>query len=430
MTFNRRAFLSTTGTGILVAGAGAAAWPGLAFGNIPGERRLVLIVLRGALDGLHAVVPYGDPAYAGARGALALALNGEGTQAGGASKPLHRLSEGFALHSELGFIARLFARREAQVFHAVATAYRERSHFDGQNILETGSLTAYALRDGWLNRALASLPAGTPPALALAQAVPAVLLGGAEVTSYAPSRLPIPAEDTFSRIARLYEHDPQLRRLWAQAMGAREMAQDAGLAAAGRVGGNAGAPQAGTGAAAAVGSLGGAAGVGGAAREAAATAARFLAQPNGPRVAVLEIDGWDTHAQQMPRLNNLLGQLDRSVEALATGLGTRWSDTAVLVVTEFGRTVRPNGTGGTDHGTGAAAFLLGGAIAGGRVQTDWPGLASDQLHEGRDLRPTLDLRRVIKAVLHDHLGVARAVLDRSVFPDSAAVTPLDGLFRA
>jgi uncharacterized protein (DUF1501 family) len=431
----RRAFLSRAGRGASLAlGSGALALPGLALADRAGDRRFVLILLRGALDGLHALVPHGDPAYAGARRDLALSLGGESligsaaaqaaaaapvapvssaapaaaaapVPAAAAPRPLHRLDDLFALHGELGFLAGLHARGEAIALHAVAGPYRERSHFDAQNILETGALAAYALRDGWLNRALSGRGGPPLPALALSQAVPTVLQGAVAVASYAPSRLPAPPEDTFARIARLYQGDEQLRLLWSQALGARGMAQEAGMAS--------GATRPGTQFA-----------------ETAATAARFLAQPQGPRIAVLESDGWDTHAQQAGRLSGLLRQLDRALESLALGLGAAWSQTAVLVVTEFGRTVSPNGTGGTDHGTGGAAFLAGGAVAGGRVLADWPGLAPAQLHQGRDLRPTLDLRALLKGVLHDHLQVPARELDQRVFPDSLSVVRLQGLFRA
>ena len=158
--------------------------------------------------------------------------------------------------------------------------------------------------------------------------------------------------------------------------------------------------------------------------------AEFLVRPDGPRVAVFETTGWDTHANQAMRLGRLLKGLDDGLASLRQELGAHWANTVVLVLTEFGRSAAFNGTGGTDHGTGAAAFLLGGAVAGGRVHADWPGLAASALHQGRDLRPTLDLRAVMKGVLADHLGVPAGALDRDVFPDSSAVRPLRDLMRA
>lgn len=387
---------------LLLHAGSTALWsllPGVALARAGGERRLVVIVLRGALDGLHVVVPAADRDYQAARRELALAPDGDGR----AQAPLRRLDDTFWLHGEMPWLAAAYARREAAFAHAVASPYRERSHFDAQNVLETGGLAAHQLRDGWLNRALAALP---PPvegrAIALSQALPPLLQGAAPATSYAPTRLPEVGDDTLSRVARLYADDPQLAGLWGQALHARGLVADASMAGAG--GSRSGAPV-----------------------ETATLAARFLAQPDGPRVAVLEHGGWDTHAQQAPRLAALLRQLDRSLEALAAGLGDAWRDTAVLAISEFGRTVRTNGTGGTDHGTGGLAMLVGGAVRGGRVVADWPGLAPGALHEGRDLRPTTDLRAVIKGVLADHLGVERAALDSRVFPNSERVAALPGL---
>jgi uncharacterized protein (DUF1501 family) len=162
----------------------------------------------------------------------------------------------------------------------------------------------------------------------------------------------------------------------------------------------------------------------------ASAAARFLASPDGPRIAVLDAGGWDTHANQGAAQGPLalrLRGLDAGLQMLKTELGTHWRETTVLVVTEFGRTVAVNGTRGTDHGTAGCAFVAGGAVAGGRIVADWPGLAARDLHEGRDLRATTDLRSLFKAVLHERFGVAEAALARSVFPASDSVEPLEAL---
>ena len=161
----------------------------------------------------------------------------------------------------------------------------------------------------------------------------------------------------------------------------------------------------------------------------AAMAAKLLAAPTGPRVAALELGGWDTHADQMRRLAGPLGQLDAGLAALKAGLGDVWGRTAVLVVTEFGRTVHVNGTGGTDHGTGTVAFVAGGRVAGGRVLANWPGLGGGNLLEGRDLQPTTDLRSVAKGLLIAQLGLPPGAM-AAVFPDSAGAAPLMGLLRA
>jgi uncharacterized protein (DUF1501 family) len=359
------------------------------------------VILRGGLDGLAAVPPYGEPAYAQLRGPLALAAPGA---EGGALD----LDGTFGLHPSLSNLHAIYRAREALVLHAAATPYRERSHFDAQNVLEAGSVTPNASSSGWLNRALATLDAGgeAPGAVAVADSVPLVLRGELAVTSWAPSRLPESDDDTLARVRRLYEAaDPALAESLNGALAAREIAGDAGDGNMGGRGGQAVAPL-------------------------ASAAARFLRSPAGPRVAVLDVGGWDTHANQGAAQGALalrLRGLDAGLQLLKTDLGEHWRNTSVLVVTEFGRTVAANGTRGTDHGTAGCAFLVGGAVAGGRVVGDWPGLAQRDLHEGRDLRATTDLRALCKSVLHERFGVGEAALARTVFPDSDAVEPLDGV---
>jgi uncharacterized protein (DUF1501 family) len=164
--------------------------------------------------------------------------------------------------------------------------------------------------------------------------------------------------------------------------------------------------------------------------ESAGTAARFLARPDGPRVGALAFDGWDTHAAEGAtngRLAVLLGALDGAIAAIESEMKEAWRETVVAVVTEFGRTARINGTDGTDHGTATVAILVGGALKGGRVVADWPGLRDADLHDKRDLKPTTDLRAVLKGLLRDHVRVDEAVLASRVFPDSMAVKPMAGL---
>jgi uncharacterized protein (DUF1501 family) len=164
--------------------------------------------------------------------------------------------------------------------------------------------------------------------------------------------------------------------------------------------------------------------------EVAGTAAKFLAQPDGPRVGALALDGWDTHYNEgiaQGRLSQLLGALDDALGAIQTNMGPAWHDTVVVLVTEFGRTAHINGTDGTDHGTATVAFLAGGALKGGRVIADWPGLKEADLYEKRDLKPTTDLRAVLKGLLKDHLRADDRVLAENVFPGSADVKPMTGL---
>lgn len=363
-----------------------------------GEQRFVLVLLRGALDGLAAAPPLGDPDYARLRGALAMPE----------SAPL-RLDDLFSLHPALGFLGEQWQQQHLTLLHAVATPYRERSHFDAQDVLESGFTRPMASQSGWLNRALAGLPktpgrAPLQPGVALGAGVPLVMRGATEVASWSPSRLLQVEDDTWQRLSDLYAGDALLSRRLADAMAAQQLAN--GMEMDGAKGG-AGAQLAQT----------------------ARTAAGFLLSEAGPRVAVLETTGWDTHANQgrdQGALASRLGALDAGLRALQLGLGSAWEQTVVLVATEFGRTVAVNGTGGTDHGTGAAAFLVGGAVRG-RVVADWPGLTAAALREGRDLAPTLDLRVVVKSVLRDHLGIDARYLGREVFPDSRQLPWIDGL---
>ena len=394
-----------------LGGCGAVALTALAprltlAGNAAaGAGRFVFVIQRGAADGLDTVVPYADPGYARLRGALAI-------DAGAA----HRLDGSFALHPALIECARLYAAGQLLPVHAVATAYRERSHFDGQDVLEGGGTRAHERADGWLNRLLGLLPeagagrrGGAPAAVALAPTIPLALRGANEVASYAPSSLPQASDDLLLRIAELYRDDAQLQPLWDSALGARAMAGAAHGRGEPMRGDQARGPQD----AATLGRL----------------AATFLDAPQGARIAMIETGGWDTHSAQAPRLSAQLRALDTLLAALRDGLGARWRDTTVLVATEFGRSAAANGTGGTDHGTGAAALLAGGAVAGGRVAGDWPGIARAQLNDGRDLRATTDMRALFKGVLRDHLGIPAAALAGMVFPGSVAVDPMAGLVR-
>ena len=381
--FSRRSFIAAGGA----AGALASlALPKMAFARANTQRRLVFIIQRGAADGLSIVAPTGDPSFAGIRGDFAQ------ESAGGA-----KLDSFFTLHPALAETANLYAAKQALFVHAVASPYRDRSHFDGQNVLETGGSAAYRLKDGWLNRLLGLVPADEARALALSSTVPMALRGRHEVSSYANSQLPSPSDDLLARVAALYQGDQQLHELWSAAMDTRMKAGGTMQAGGGQKG-------------AATGAL----------------AAKMLLG-DGARIAMIETNGWDTHSGQRGRLNAQLRDLDQTLSALKTGLGTEWANTLVIVATEFGRTARPNGTGGTDHGQASVSMLLGGAVAGGKVIADWPGLTQASLYEGRDLKPTTDLRSVMKGILQDHLRVDDHILAKDVFPGSQAISPLAGL---
>jgi len=425
----RREFL-TAGA---LAASGAFLSSQVTFAGVANGRkpRLVFVILRGALDGLAAVPACGDPRYAELRGDLALGRPGS---AGGAL-PLDGF---FALHPSLSFMQQSYAARELIVFHAVASPYRDRSHFDGQNVLETGYPQPHAIETGWLNRALAAMPTAVAAekerGISIAPTAPLVMRGPAAVTSWSPSRLAPLDDDTLQRISDLYSHDPVLGQKLAEALAAEAIADRRTAGGTSVMGG--GEASADADADAAAGNarplLAKRGRPGAQYSEVVAAAARFLRQEDGPQVAVFDTTGWDTHFNEggaKGQLAQRLTALDDALGALKRGLGPAWNDTAVLLATEFGRTVAENGTRGTDHGTATAAYLLGGAVNGGRVVADWPGLAAQKQYQGRDLKSTLDLRAVMKGLLAEHLEVPRRALESSVFPDSTQARPLEGLLR-
>jgi uncharacterized protein (DUF1501 family) len=301
---------------------------------------------------------------------------------------------------------------ELAILHACASPYRERSHFDAQDVLESGGQRVFEVSDGWLNRALAALPPGVRgEGLAIANTIPLVLRGSAPTSSWAPSVAPAASADTLARLVDLYADDQMLAPILAQAIETDALAGDQNMAGAASRRGRTGPA---------------------AYRPLAEAAARLMIAPNGPTAAVLSFDGWDTHANQggaTGQLATKLAGLDAALRTLKDGLGPVWSKTAVVIATEFGRTVAENGTGGTDHGTGGAAFVLGGAVQGGRMLGDWPGLARSALFEKRDLAPVNDVRELFMAVLSQHWGLERGVLTSQVFPGAPPLARHAGLIR-
>ena len=375
------------------------------------DPRFLAIILRGALDGLAAVAPVGDPDWAALRGDNALTLAGK--------TPALKLDDFFALNPAMPNLHRMFMANEAIIVHACATPYRERSHFDGQDVLESGLTKPTVSESGWLNRALAGLaPAGRvnptgSKAFAVGPVTPLVVRGPAPVLPWSPQRILPASEDTVTRLLDLYRHsDPKF---------AAVLEGHARLAALEHAGDMEPKP--------------GGAGPGPAQvrayfAEVAGTAAKFLARSDGPRVGALALDGWDTHYNEgiaNGRLSQLLGALDGALAAVEANMGPAWHETVVALVTEFGRTARINGTEGTDHGTATVALLAGGTLKGGRVIADWPGLKSADLLENRDLKATTDLRAVLKGLLRDHLRADERALAQDVFPGSDAVKPIAGL---
>jgi uncharacterized protein (DUF1501 family) len=377
------------------------------------DPRFLTIILRGALDGLATVAPVGDADWLALRGDNALTLDGKTAAL--------KLDDFFALNPAMPNLHRMFQENEAVIIHASATPYRERSHFDGQDLLESGLPKPGPSESGWLNRALAGLaPAGRvnprgSRLFAIGPVTPLVVRGPAPVLSWSPQRVMPASEDTVQRLLALYrdcdakfagvlEDNSRLGAL--QQSGS--MAQKLGP----------------------VGPAQGPAQVRAYFAEAAGTAAKFLAQADGPRIGALALDGWDTHFNEgiaQGRLSQLLGALDEALAAIKSNMGTVWRETVVALATEFGRTAHINGTDGTDHGTATVALLIGGALKGGRVIADWPGLKPADLYQNRDLKPTTDLRAVLKGVLRDHLRADERVLARTVFPGSEAIKPMAGL---
>jgi uncharacterized protein (DUF1501 family) len=381
------------------------------------DPRFLTIVLRGALDGLAAVAPVGDPDWVKLRGDSALRLDG--------ATPALPLDGFFALNPAMPNLHRLYKAGQAIVVHAVATPYRERSHFDGQDVLESGLARPGRADTGWLNRALVKLEpddrvrTGTNGGrtFAVGPITPLVVRGPAPVLSWVPPRLPPVSDDTTARLLDLYRHtDPALARVLEDRIGLSSLAPAGSDRKPGEMG-----------PAIQVGNINQ---VRSYFAEAAGAAAKFLANSEGPRVGALALDGWDTHVNEglvNGRLAQLLGALDAALGAVEINMGAAWDETVVTLITEFGRTARINGTAGTDHGTATVALLLGGALRGGRVVADWPGVNEADLYEKRDLKATTDLRAVLKGLLRDHLRVDGRVLTADIFPGSDAVAPMTGL---
>jgi uncharacterized protein (DUF1501 family) len=373
------------------------------------DPRFLTIILRGALDGLATVAPVGDPDWLALRGDNALTLQGK--------TPALKLDDFFALNPSMPNLHRMFEAKEAIIVHASATPYRERSHFDGQDLLESGLPKPGASESGWLNRALAGLsPAGPvnprgSKLFAVGPVTPLVVRGPAPVLSWSPQRVLPASEDTVQRLLALYrECDAKLAAVLDDNSKLTAIEQAGGMA---QKPGGAGPAQ-----------------VRAYFAEAAGTAAKFLAQSDGPRIGAVALDGWDTHFNEgiaQGRLSQLLGALDEALAAIKSNMGSAWRETVVALATEFGRTAHINGTDGTDHGTATVALLVGGALKGGRVIADWPGLKSADLYQNRDLKPTTDLRAVLKGVLRDHFRVDERALAQAVFPGSETVKPMPGL---
>lgn len=393
---SRRNFLSGMCSTAALAVA-STLYPGLSFAAARTDRRLVMVILRGGMDGMAALIPYGDAHYRSLRGDLTIE-----------DSALIKVDPFFALHPSLSPFADLYKANEMIAIPASATPYRARSHFDAQNVLELGSIKPHGLSDGWLNRLVGVIDAKDESlGLAVGQSVPQILRGDASVGSWAPSVLPDVGDDYISLIQKVYQHDKIFASSFEKALAVQDMTMDSMDGNEAKLTRKSRSPQA--------------------FLTMAQMAGKMLEQSSGPRIATLELGGWDTHANQGAeggRMANNLSLFARGISAMKEEMKGSWNKTVVVAVSEFGRTARANGDRGTDHGTAGTMFLFGGGLKGGRVYHRWPGLASSELYENRDVRPTIDVRGVMKGVMMDHYGLSETILSSTIYPKSTQVIPL------
>ena len=376
----RRKFL-LTGAALGCSAAASPLLTPIAFAQAPWENRLVVIILRGAMDGLDVVQPLGDRDYAGLRPSLA------GNNA-------TDLDGFYALNTGLSPLLPLWQAEQLGFIHAVSTPYRDkRSHFDGQDILEAGTpgLTAEGSRDGWLNRMLQTVPGLTAEtAYAIGREQMLILTGAAPAARWSPDARMQLSPEARQLLMLVQQDDPLFRAATEDAvMIVDDLAAEADSDMAETT-----------------------------LRGDHVKLAQFAASRlrGETRIASFSLSGWDTHSRQGPNLARALARLSDTLLTLQAGLGPVWGQTAVLCMTEFGRTARENGTAGTDHGTGGAMLLAGGAVRGGRVLGDWPGLGESDLYAGRDLMPTRDVRAHAGWVMRGLFGLDAGVIERAVFP--------------
>jgi uncharacterized protein (DUF1501 family) len=385
-SISRRHFLG----GVSAAGL-LSTLPGLSFAASVNDKKLVVLLLRGGMDGLHLLSPYADPAYAKLRGALAAELD----------KP-HKLDGNFALHPAMSFGSDLFTKKQLLPIVAIAPPYRQRSHFDAQDCLENGSNSPDGASDGWLNRCISVMP--NRDALAIATVMPLMLRGKAEASTWSP---PLPSQidsQLIERLAPLYAADPALAESYRMAI---EMPDGSSKGSAMRGSGSSNRLV-----------------------QNMRQAATFMSAANGPSIAFVEDSGWDTHVNEATQLQRKFTELDAALKAFHQNATALWNDTVVIIMTEFGRTAAVNGNAGTDHGTGSVMLLAGGAVQGGKIAGQFAGLSAADLNEGRDVRATTDTRAVLKGVLAQHLKISESVLETRVFPDSRNVKLAESLISS
>ncbi len=380
--------------------------PGLSFANANTDMRLAVIILRGGMDGLATAIPYGDPNYQSIRGRMAAETDG-----------LMRMNDMFGLNPILDQFQNMYNKDELLVLHAIASPYRDRSHFDAQNILEIGGTKPHEMKSGWLNRLAAAIDnKNNRLGISIGAGMPLIMQGQQPVGSWAPSTLPEASENYFMLAQKIYSKDAALSKALNEGLAIEEQAnmlfhdkKDRDMTRKSVSRNNFPILAEATG--------------------------KFLGDLNGPKLAVVEMGGWDTHIDGVDgrttggQVTLNLTRFNEGIELLREGLGDTWKKTVVVTMTEFGRTVKPNGSGGTDHGTASAAFVFGGAVKGGRVITNWPGIGEKDLYEGRDLKPTLDLRAMMKGIIYDMYGLPDAALNADIFPGSQNVERIKGLVK-
>jgi uncharacterized protein (DUF1501 family) len=406
----RRNFLHTAAAGLLLP-LGTHAW---AYRNAEADteaRKLIVIMLRGAVDGLSVVAPYADANYAQQRPQIALAK--PGTENG-----VFDLDGYFGLHPALSDLQELWRAKKLGFVQASGSPDTTRSHFDAQDYLESGTPGKKNTADGWMNRALAALPgAGSPTrAISIGSVMPRILSGNAAVTNLAQgaagtkaNALDKPAVG--SAFAQLYAGNAKYAEAFAESKATHQEMMSAAMSD----------PQADGGAPLPNGFP-----------DDAARLARLMRNDPKIQFAFMALGGWDTHANQgaaTGQLANRLRPLGQGLATLCQRLDTLFDDTCIVVMSEFGRTFRQNGNGGTDHGHGNVMWLLGGQVAGGKVHGNWPGVGTTQLYEGRDLAVTTDFRQVLSQVCTHHLALADTQLEK-IFPAMPASTQSLKLFAA
>ncbi len=391
LLLSRRAMLGVT-VGLFTS----ALLPREGFAAAGTDPRVLIIILRGGMDGMDAFVPYGDPNYAWRRKHLVLDK----------SQLIDIGDPDFAFHPNLPKIAGLYKAGQAAVVPATCIPLRTRSHFDCQDNLENGMPAPgnkpVISSSGWLNRVLQALPTTSPirvgGGISINEA-PLILRGTAPTLGWSLNWLPPPDPATVESLRQVYAKTDKTmagmldRGLYAHALATKSSgnvtdANDQSMDSL---------------------------------TKSFRGAARLLADPGGPRLAVITVDDFDTHASQDEFLVGRFGYLDNGIGDMPGLMGDAWNETIVIAISEFGRNATVNGSSGTDHGVGTAAILAGGALAGGKHYGGWPGLAQANLWENADLYPIVDTRAIFKAILEQHLGFAPAILNNTIFPGSADV---------